>query len=319
VVRVVSCSPLTSTVGVTNRTGLPTFCGTCKLSLCGFCDPFWSDASIVVGDTAEAGVGGKRKWGSCPGGSDCARSTIGVRLPGFRFMSIVGPSLVLGFAGNVTNGPSRTDRLLGGRPRSLPVDVVLLLGQADETAGPCRRRERGLELEGVTADCGSSKKSGCADWGVTADSGCGVCGSWEFSRHRSCWPDIGEAEYGVRFLFGFIRPGADAVVMAEAGVMADAVHGSFRNPSMLSGWALLGYADCGCNSFPNGIDVFNCGRFRGGVPSFISMSSSPSSAFRRPRFGLNLGSSALIARSSSSGTPSRPFSGKGACSGGICM
>ena len=101
-------------------------------------------------------MGGNRKWFSCNGGSDCARSTIGVRFAEFLFMSIMGPSLVFGFAGNVTKGPSRTERLLGGRPRSFPVEEALLLGQAEETAGPCRRRERGFELEGVMADCGSS-------------------------------------------------------------------------------------------------------------------------------------------------------------------
>ena len=71
----------------------------------------------------------------------------------------MGPSLVLGLAGNVTNGPSRTERLLGGLPRSLPVEEELLLGHAEETAGPWRRRDR-FELEGVIADWGSSKKSG---------------------------------------------------------------------------------------------------------------------------------------------------------------
>lgn len=91
---------------------------------------------MFVGDTAEAGVGGNRKCCSVVGGSECALSTIGVRLPGFLLISIVGPSLVLGFAGKVTNGPSRTERLLGGRPRSFPVEEALLLGQAEDTAGP---------------------------------------------------------------------------------------------------------------------------------------------------------------------------------------
>ena len=63
-------------------------------------------------------------------------STTGV--PG-RFGSlrlIVGPVFALGFAGNVEKGPSETERLLGGRPRNLPAEKLLLLGQADETAGP---------------------------------------------------------------------------------------------------------------------------------------------------------------------------------------
>lgn len=70
---------------------------------------------------------------------------------------------------------------------------------------------------------------------MTAESGCGVVGlSCVFRRHRSCCPDMGEAEYGVRFLVGFIRLGADAAVKAEDGVMADAVHGSCapKNPSI---------------------------------------------------------------------------------------
>jgi hypothetical protein len=48
---------------------------------------------------------------------------------------------------------------------------------------------------------------------------------------------MGEAEYGVKFLPGCILPGADAVVIAEEGVMADAVHGScvLRKVSMWSG------------------------------------------------------------------------------------
>lgn len=106
---------------------------------------------MFVGDTADAGVGGNRKWCSEAGGSEGALSTIGVRFPGFLLTSIVGPSLVFGLAGNVTNGPSRTERLLGGLPRSLPVEEELLLGHAEETAGPWRRRDR-FELDGVMAD-----------------------------------------------------------------------------------------------------------------------------------------------------------------------
>ena len=75
---------------------------------------------------------------------------IGVRSP--RLM--VGPSLVFEFAGKVENGPSRTERFDGGRPRNLPVNEPPLLDHADDTAGPCLRRER-LLLKGVIADCGS--------------------------------------------------------------------------------------------------------------------------------------------------------------------
>ena len=55
---------------------------------------------------------------------------------------MVGTSLVCGLAGKVEKGPSRTERLLGGRPRSLPVVGLEPLDQAAETAGPWRRRER---------------------------------------------------------------------------------------------------------------------------------------------------------------------------------
>jgi hypothetical protein len=63
---------------------------------------------------------------------------------------IVGTSLVLGLAGKVENGPSVTDRLLGGLPRSFPEAVAPFIGHADETAGPCRRLDR--DLLGVIAE-----------------------------------------------------------------------------------------------------------------------------------------------------------------------
>lgn len=46
------------------------------------------------------------------------------------------PSFPLGLAGNVENGPSCTLRLLGGLPRSFPDAVLVVDGQAEETAGP---------------------------------------------------------------------------------------------------------------------------------------------------------------------------------------
>lgn len=55
---------------------------------------------------------------------------------------MVGASLVCGLAGKVEKGPSRTERLLGGRPRSLPVVGLFPLDHAADTAGPCRLRER---------------------------------------------------------------------------------------------------------------------------------------------------------------------------------
>lgn len=49
---------------------------------------------------------------------------------------------MFGFAGKVEKGPSCTERLLGGLPLSFPVVVLALAGQALETTGPCRFRER---------------------------------------------------------------------------------------------------------------------------------------------------------------------------------
>ena len=143
---VMSSSPFTRTVGVTRRTGFPTMLGTCRLRRCFCC------GMLPSMDTAEAGVGGKRKACSMAGGSECARSTIGVRLPALRLMSMAEPSRFVGLAGNVTKGPSRTERLLGGRPRSFPPEELVLLDHAEDTAGPWRRLERGFALEGVTAD-----------------------------------------------------------------------------------------------------------------------------------------------------------------------
>ena len=74
-------------------------------------------------------------------------------------MLMVGVSLPLGLAGNVEKGPSCTERLLGGLPRSLPEAVFDVDGQALETAGPCRLRVRegDLFVADGWADFGSSK------------------------------------------------------------------------------------------------------------------------------------------------------------------
>lgn len=50
---------------------------------------------------------------------------------------ITGVSFAFGLTGKVENGPSCTERLLGGLPRSLPEVVLLVEGHALETAGPC--------------------------------------------------------------------------------------------------------------------------------------------------------------------------------------
>jgi hypothetical protein len=70
----------------------------------------------------------------------------------------------------VEKGPSVMERLFGGLPLSLPEDMPPLLGHAEETAGPCRRRTRVL---GVTADRGSfaSLQRLVRFVGVTADWG----------------------------------------------------------------------------------------------------------------------------------------------------
>ena len=81
---------------------------------------------------------------------------------------IVGISLELGFAGNVEKGPSVTERLLGGLPLSFPADVLPLLGHAEETAGPWRRRAR---LFGVMAERGSFASFHKCPLGVIADCG----------------------------------------------------------------------------------------------------------------------------------------------------
>jgi hypothetical protein len=63
--------------------------------------------------------------------------------------------------------------LLGGLPRLLPLDEPLLFDQADETAGPCLRRERLFSLvDGVMADRGSTDTTESDGWfprGIIAD------------------------------------------------------------------------------------------------------------------------------------------------------
>lgn len=59
---------------------------------------------------------------------------------------------VLGFEGNVENGPSCVVRDAGGLPLAL-APGAFCEGQAEDTAGPCRRL---LFVDGVIADLGSS-------------------------------------------------------------------------------------------------------------------------------------------------------------------
>lgn len=73
---------------------------------------------------------------------------------------ITGVSFVFGLAGKVEKGPSCTERLLGGLPLSFPLGGFVLAGQALETPGPCRFRDRpegDLPFVGL-ADWGSSKE-----------------------------------------------------------------------------------------------------------------------------------------------------------------
>ena len=106
----------------------------------------------------------------------------------------VGVSFAFGLTGKVENGPSCTERLLGGLPRSLPEVVLVVDGHALETAGPCLLRLLFgdlLELVEGWADLGSSnaKLAENAFLGVIADWGYGEEGvSLLAKRHRVCWP-----------------------------------------------------------------------------------------------------------------------------------
>ena len=68
-------------------------------------------------------------------------SRLGLGLAGGGVPTLIaGFSLVFGLTGKVENGPSCTDRLLGGLPRSLPEVALVVDGHALETAGPCLLR-----------------------------------------------------------------------------------------------------------------------------------------------------------------------------------
>ena len=98
--------------------------------------------------------------------------------------TLAGLSLVFGFTGNVENGPSCTERLLGGRPRNFPEAVPVVEGHALETAGVWRRRfrEGGDDLVVLVegwADLGSFMEGEAEKaWrGVMADCGYGDDGA----------------------------------------------------------------------------------------------------------------------------------------------
>lgn len=132
----VSVSPLSSTTGgggVANLTLPPFRCGTCRESRFG--RVFWVCGLLGGKDGSDLPPPGKKL-----GISESA--TIGVAVG----VSPMEP----GLAGNVENGPSITERLLGGLPRSFPAEALPLLGHADDTAGPWRRLDR--DLFGVVAD-----------------------------------------------------------------------------------------------------------------------------------------------------------------------
>ncbi len=112
---------------------------------------------------------------------------------------MVGASILLGFAGKVEYGPSCTERLLGGLPRSLLFGPLLLPCHALDTAGPCLflEREGDLLILKGPADFGSSIEGviGKLCWRCKADSGYGDVGvavgrSTKFTRNLNCWPPI---------------------------------------------------------------------------------------------------------------------------------
>jgi len=114
--------------GVARRTGPPECSGTCSWSFDGF---FGSEGLLSVGVWINVmpdwALGVASRLG-------LALPCVGVPIPVFALVAEA--SFPLGLAGKVENGPSWTLRLLGGRPRSLPDAVLIVDGQAEETAGP---------------------------------------------------------------------------------------------------------------------------------------------------------------------------------------
>lgn len=132
----------------------------------------------------------------------------GVSGVGFGLEGLEAP----GFAGKVLNGPSRTFRFVGGRPRSFPVSGFEDEGQADETAGPWRRR-RGFADDGVVGVSSSvgvcGMRSGGAEGGEV----------FEYARQRKVVvvgvADWREWEAAVQGSVSKRSPGVEE--MADAG------------------------------------------------------------------------------------------------------
>jgi len=229
-------------------------------------------------------------------------------MPPGLLRSIVWP-LPVGWAGNVENGPSLTDLLLGGRPLNFPVRGFPELGQAEDTAGPCLRRDRGFEAETGVVETGVwiSSWEAMLSWDVSiVGGGCALCGvvpSLGKALHRNCCPPVGVALFPPPLR-------TDCVAAAQGS-------DSSRNLSIPSPPALDGTAEWGCGgnrellkcsmalvgSAVVGVSVSMCGRLGSGIS--FSLPSSLSSVFRRPRLGRVSGCRARKARSSSIGTPSR--------------
>jgi len=141
-------------------------------------------AEVVGGAGARLGavvrVGGVEATGPGAGGG-----RMGVEAGCGSLESTLGPLLRSAGAGNLKldnsdagkaeNGPSWEMRLIGGLPRVLPLPTTPLRQADDTTLGPCLLL-RGLGLEGVIADFGSSTQKALPVDGVIADWGYAVSG-----------------------------------------------------------------------------------------------------------------------------------------------
>lgn len=137
-----SSLPLSIKVGgVANRTGRPLICGTCSCNLSGLTCVWPVEVAVVL----LRGGGASEPCSEPTAGEDCefATTPAGVFDRG-------------GLTGKDENGPPGAEPRLGGRPRILPAIDPAVLGQAEETAGPCLLRPRDFSaVEGVNAERGS--------------------------------------------------------------------------------------------------------------------------------------------------------------------